>query len=175
MSLPVAALLVPAMLAAAPPAAERPPTTPRLLVKVAAEPGPGKVRATFENLAAVPLAIETVPAFALRPSDPEDSGRPAFRAPIDLDTSKPLAANRRATLKLARREKQTIVVPLESLYWDHYQSVFWPFRPLRSVALPGRYDLVLEVLDPESGYVWRSNQIPAVVKKTGILQLVKPD
>ena len=54
-------------------------------------------------------------------------------------------------------------------------SVIWPSRPLRRVVLPGRYDLSLEIRDPESGFVWRSESIPAVVRKAGSLELVKPD
>ena len=96
-------------------------------------------------------------------------------APIDTGTGKPLAVHGRTLLQLAPRARHAIVVPLESLYWDHYQSVIWPSRPLRRVVLPGRYDLTLEIRDPETGSTWRSDPIPAVVKKAGSLELVKPN
>jgi hypothetical protein len=163
------------LVSAAAPAKDRPPSTPRLLVKLVGGAGPDQVRATVENLAEVPVAIDIVPAFTLRPAPTEAASRPAFRAPIDLGTARPLAVNGSARLQLAPKERQTIVVPLESLYWDHSQSALWPFRPLRRVVLPGRYDLILEFVDPASGYWWRSNLIPAVVRKAGTLELQKPD
>ena len=161
-------------LAAAPPR-EGPRATPRLLLKVVGAAGPDAVRATVENLAAQPVAISVVPAFVLRPSTADEAGWPAFRAPIDTVTSRPLAVNGRVRLQLAPNARQTVVVPLESLYWDHYDSVIWPSRPLRRVVLPGRYDLTLEIHDPEADSRWRSDPIPAVVKKAGSLELVKPD
>ena len=165
--------LLPVLLAAAPPRSA--PGSPRLLIKVVGAAGPDSVRATVENLAAQPLAISVVPAFVLRPSAADEAGWPSFRAPIDTETGKPLVINGRARLELAATARQAIVVPLESLYWDHYDSVIWPSRPLRRVVLPGRYDLSLEIRDPESGFVWRSEPIPAVVKKAGSLELVKPN
>ena len=121
------------------------------------------------------VALDVVPAFALRPSQPEDVGRPAFRAPIDTGTAKPLEVNGQERLELAPGEKRTLVVGLEPLYWDHYESVLWPSRPLRRVVIPGRYDLVLEVQDADSGHFWRSNVVAAVVKKAGSLEIEKPD
>jgi hypothetical protein len=149
--------------------------TPRLLLKVVGAAGPDAVRATVENLAAHPVAISVVPAFVLRPSTPDEVGWPAFRAPIDTVTARPLAVNGSVRLQLAPNARQTVVVPLESLYWDHYESALWPSRPLRRVVLPGRYDLTLEIHDPDAGSWWRSDPIAAVVKKAGSLQLVKPD
>ena len=172
---PLDAGLVLLLIAAAPPAKERPPRTPRLLVKLEGVAGPGQVRAIVENLAPNPVVISVVPAFVLRPSGPDEAGWPAFRAPVDLPTAGPLATNGRAVLQLSPTQRQAIVVPLELLYWDHYESALWPFRPLRRVALPGRYDLELELEDPVSGFFWRSNLVPAVVRKTGTLHLVKPD
>jgi hypothetical protein len=160
---------------ASPAAKEPPPATPRLVLKIVGTTAAGEVRATIENHAALPVAIDVVPAFALRPIGPDEASWPAFRAPADLATARPLPRNGSARLQLAGKQQQTAVVPLESLYWDHYQSVFWPFRPLRRVVLPGRYELSLEVRDPETSFMWRSNPIPAVVSKTGTLRLVKPD
>jgi hypothetical protein len=157
------------------PAKNAPARTPRLLLTIAAAPGPGYVRATIENVAAVRVALDVVPAFALRPSRPEDAGRPAFRAPIDTGTAKPLEVNGQERLELAPGEKRTLVVGLEPLYWDHYESVLWPSRPLRRVVIPGRYDLVLEVQDADSGHFWTSNVVAAVVKKAGSLEIEKPD
>ncbi len=173
MKLLAAIALLPILLAAAPP--RNPPSSPRLLVSVAGAAGPDSVRATVENLAAQPVAIRVVPAFVLRPSSADEVGWPSFRAPIDTETGKPLVVNGRARLELAATSRQAVVVPLESLYWDHYDSVIWPSRPLRRVVLPGRYDLSLEIRDPETGFVWRSESIPAVVKKAGSLELVKPN
>jgi len=167
--------IVVSLVTAAAPARDRPPSSPRLLVKIVGAEGPDQVRATVENLAAHAVTISIVPAFALRPAGPDQAGWPAFRAPIDLVTGKALAMNARARLDLAPKERQTIVVPLESLYWDHYASALWPFRPLRRVVLPGRYELQLEFVDPATGYWWRSNEMPAVVTKAGALQLPKPD
>jgi hypothetical protein len=160
---------------AAPPAKGKPPSTPRLLVKLEGAVGTGQVRAIVENLGPGPVAVSVVPAFVLRPSGPDEAGWPALRAPVDLRTAGPLAKDGRAVLHLPPTQPQAIVVPLEPLYWDHYASALWPFRPLRRVALPGRYDLVLELEDPTSGFFWRSNPVPAVVRKTGMLHLVKPD
>ncbi len=173
MKLLAAAILLPILLAAAPP--RNSPGSPRLLVKVIGAVGPDSVRATVENLAAHPVAISIVPAFVLRPSTADEAGWPAFRAPIDTETGRPLAMNGRARLELASTARQAIVVPLESLYWDHYDSVLWPSRPLRRVVLPGRYDLSLEIRDTESGFIWVSDPIPAVVRKAGSLELVKPN
>jgi hypothetical protein len=172
MKLVAAALLVPILLAAP---VETLAGPPRLLLKVVGAAGPDAVRATVENLAAQPVAITVVPAFVLRPSAPEEVGWPAFRAPIDTVTARPLAVNGRVNLQLAPRARQTVVVPLESLYWDHYESVIWPSRPMRRVVLPGRYDLTLEIHDPDGDSRWRSDPIPAVVKKAGSLQIVKPN
>ena len=108
-------------------------------------------------------------------STSDEVGWPSFRAPIDTGTGKALSVNGRARLHLAPGARQTVVVPLESLYWDHYDSVIWPSRPLRRVVLPGRYDLTLEIHDPDADSRWRSDPIPAVVKKAGSLHLVKPD
>lgn len=174
MRLFTAGILV-SLAAAAEPVKDRPPGTPRLILKIVGAAGPDEVRATIENHAAVPVAISVVPAFALRPTGPDEAGWPAFRAPADLGTARPLPRNGSARLRLAAREQQTVVVPLESLYWDHYESAIWPFRPLRRVVLPGRYEVSLEVRDPDSSFVWRSNAVPAVVSKTGVLRLVKPD
>jgi hypothetical protein len=174
MKLVAAAILLPILLAAAP-ARSQPPSAPRLLIKVVGAAGPDAVRATVENLAAQAVAISVVPAFVLRPSTADEVGWPAFRAPIDMVTASPLAVNGRVRLRLAPKARQTVVVLLESLYWDHYESVIWPSRPLRRVVLPGRYDLTLEIHDPEADSRWRSDPIPAVVKKAGSLQLVKPD
>jgi hypothetical protein len=173
MKLVVSAILLP-IIAAGP--AKNPPTgPPRLLLKVIGAAGPDAVRATVENLAAQPITISVVPAFVLTPSTADETGWPAFRAPIDTVTARPLAINGRVRLRLAPNARQTILVPLESLYWDHYDSVVWPSRPLRRVVLPGRYDLTLEIHDPDADSRWRSDPIPAVVKKAGSLQLVKPD
>lgn len=165
--------LVLSLTVAAPPA--KAPTTPRLLVKLQGAAGTGQVRASVENLAPHPVAVSVVPAFVLRPSGPDEAGWPALRAPVDLRTAGPLARDGRAVLQLPPTQPQVIVVPLEPLYWDHYESALWPFRPLRRVALPGRYDLVLELADPVSGFFWRSNPVPVVVRKTGTLHLEKPD
>ena len=173
MKLVAAAILLPLLLAAAP--AGSPASAPRLLLKVVGAAGPDAVRATVENLAPRAVVLSVVPAFVLSPSTPEQVGWPAFRAPIDTGTGKPLAVHGRTLLQLAPRARHAIVVPLESLYWDHYQSVIWPSRPLRRVVLPGRYDLTLEIRDPETGSTWRSDPIPAVVKKAGSLELVKPN
>jgi hypothetical protein len=173
MKLLAAIALLPVLLAAAPPGSA--PRSPRLLLKVVGAAGPDSVRATVENLAAQPLAIRVVPAFVLRPSTADEVGWPSFRAPIDTETGRPLVVNGRARLELAATARQAIVVPLESLYWDHYDSVIWPSRSLRRVVLPGRYDLSLEIRDPESGFIWVSDPIPAVVKKAGSLELVKPN
>jgi hypothetical protein len=167
--------IVVSLVSAAAPAKDRPPTSPRLLVKIVGAAGPDEIRATVENLAAHPVTVSVVPAFALRPAGPDEVGWPPFRAPVDLGTARPLAVNGRARLDLAPKERQTIVVPLESLYWDHYASALWPFRPLRRVVLPGRYELMLEFVDPATGFWWRSNEMPAVVTKTGALQFPKPD
>lgn len=161
--------------AAALPAPDRPPSTPRLILRIVGAAGPDEVRATIENVADHPVAITVVPIFALRPTGPDEAGWPSFRAPADLATAKPLSKNGSARLQLPAGQRLNVVVPLESLYWDHYESVFWPFRPLRRVALPGRYELSLEVRDLDSSFVWTSNSIPAMVRKTGALQLVKPD
>lgn len=169
-----AAILLPLLLAAAPPG-KRPPSRPRLLVRIIGAEGPDGVRATIENLADRPVELSAVPAFVLSPSTSDEVGWPSFRAPIDTGTGKALSVNGRARLHLAPGARQTVVVPLESLYWDHYDSVIWPSRPLRRVVLPGRYDLTLEIHDPEADSRWRSDPLPAVVKKAGSLQLVKPD
>jgi len=157
----------------APPA--KAPSTPRLLVKLEGAVGTGQVRAIVENPGPHPVAVSVVPAFVLRPSGPDQAGWPALRGPVDLRTAGPLAKDGRAVLHLSSTQPQVIVVPLESLYWDHYESALWPFRPLRRVALPGRYDLSLELEDPVSGFFWRSNSVPVVVRKTGTLHLEKPD
>ena len=162
------------LLSAAPPANDR-PSTPRLILRIVAATAAGDVKATIENHAPATLAIDVVPVFALRPTGPDEAGWPAFQAPADLAAAKPLPRNGSARLELAGKEQKTSMVPLESLYWDHYESIAWPFRPLRRVVLPGRYELSLEVRDPESGFVWRSNPIAAVVSRTGTLRLVKPD
>lgn len=172
MKLLAAAILLPFLLAAP---VKKPAGPPRLLVKVVGAAGPDAVRATVENLGAQPVAISVVPAFVLRPSTADEVGWPAFRAPIDTVTARPLAVNGRVLLELAPQARQTVVVPLESLYWDHYESVIWPSRPLRRVVMPGRYDLTLEIHDLEADSRWRSNPIPALVKKAGSLELVKPD
>ena len=163
------------LMAAAPPAKEQPPRTPRLLIKLEGAAGPGQVRAIVQNLAPHPVTVSVVPAFVLRPSAPDEAGWPALRAPVDLGTAGPLATNGRATLQLSPSQRQAIVVPLEPLYWDHYESALWPFRSLRRVALPGRYDLELELEDPVSGFFWRSNVMPAVVRKAGSLHIEKPN
>jgi len=173
MKLVASAILLPIMAVA--PAGDPPPRVPRLLLRVVGAAGPDAVRATVENLAAHAVAIRVVPAFVLRPSTADETGWPSFRAPIDTVTAKPLAVNGRVLLQLAANARLTVVVPLESLYWDHYESVIWPSRPLRRVVLPGRYDLTLEIHDPEANSRWRSDPIAAVVKKAGNLQLVKPD
>ena len=166
---------VAALGAVAPPAKAPPPGTPRLLVKLEGGQGTGRVRAIVENLARQPLALSVVPAFVLRPSGPERASWPSFRAPVDLRTAAPLATNGRAVIQLSPAQRQAIVVALEPLYWDHYESALWPFRPLRRVALPGRYDLELEIEDPVTGFFWRSNLVAAVVGRSGTLDLVKPD
>jgi len=173
MKLVASAILLPILAVA--PAGDPPPPVPRLLLRVVGAAGPDAVRATVENLAAHAVAIRVVPAFVLRPSTADETGWPSFRAPIDTVTAKPLAVNGRVLLQLAANARQTVIVPLESLYWDHYESVIWPSRPLRRVVLPGRYDLTLEIHDPDADSRWRSDPIPAVVKKAGSLQLVKPD
>ena len=173
MKLIAAAILLPALLAA--PAWSQPPSAPRLLLKIVGGGGADAVRATVENLADRAVTISVVPAFVLQPSTPDEVGWPSFRAPIDTGTGKALAMNGRARLELAPKARQTVIVPLESLYWDHYDSVLWPSRPLRRVVMPGRYDLTLEIHDPEADSRWRSDPIPAVVKKAGSLQLVKPN
>jgi hypothetical protein len=161
--------LVLSLTVAAPPAKGRPPSTPPLRIKLEGAVGTGQVRVIVENLGPHPVALSVVPAFALRPSGPDEAGWPALRAPVDLRTARPLAKDGRAVLHLPPTQPQAIVVPLEPLYWDHYESALWPFRPLR------RVDLVLELEDPASGFFWRSNPLPAVVRKTGTLHLEKPD
>jgi hypothetical protein len=167
-------MLLSTLFAAVPPK-DPPSGAVRLLVRVAGAPGADAVRATVENLGGHPVAISVVPAFVLRPSSADEVSWPAFRAPVDTGSGKPLFVNGQAHLRLAPSARQTVVVPLESLYWDHYESVIWPSRPLRRVVLPGRYDLILEIREPDSGFFWRSDPIPAVVKKTGSLELVKPE
>jgi hypothetical protein len=171
----LAAGLLVSLAAAAPEAPDRAPGTPRLILKIAGAAGPDEIRATIENVAGEPLAITVVPAFVLRPTGAAEAGWPSFRAPADLATARPLPKNGSARLHLAAGQQLSAVVALESLHWDHYSSVFWPFRPLRRVALPGRYELSLEVRDPDSTFVWTSNSVPAVVRKSGALQIVKPD
>jgi hypothetical protein len=172
MKLVAAAILLPLLFAAP---ARKPGGPTRLLLKVVGAAGPDAVRATVENLGAHPVAISVVPAFVLRPSTADEVGWPAFRAPIDTVTARPLAVNGRVRLELAPQARQTVVVPLESLYWDHYQSAIWPSRPLRRVVLPGRYDLTLEIHEVGADSRWRSDPIPVLVKKAGSLELVKPN
>lgn len=158
---------------AAPPA--KAPSAPRLVVKLEGAVGTGQFRAIVENLGPHPVTVGVVPAFVLRPSGPDQAGWPALRGPVDLRTTGPLAKDGRAILHLPPAQPQVVVVPVEMLYWDHYASALWPFRPLRRVALPGRYDLSLELEDPGSGSFWRSNPVPVVVRKAGTLHLEKPD
>src|SRR2546428_14052090 len=100
------------------PARDPPSRVPRLLLRVVGAAGPDAVRATGENLAAHPIAISVVPSFVLTPSTADETGWPAFRAPIDTVTARPPPVKGRGRLQLPPNPRQTIPVPLESPSWD---------------------------------------------------------
>jgi hypothetical protein len=157
--------------AAAGPAREAEPVTPRLLVGLAGTRQPTAVRVTVRNLSPRPVSLRSLTRLSLRrASEPGRSG-PSYWAPLDLRSVRSPETGEPQPLRLGPGESRDVVVDLRALSWAEGDCACWPDGSLVRVVVPGRYELLVEIEDPDSSFWWRSNTGEALVKRSRALEV----
>jgi hypothetical protein len=148
--------------------------TPRLLVGLAATGHGATVRVKLRNLAVRPVSLRSLTRVSLRrvstsggASGPGAAG-PDFWAPLDLRFARSPETSQPQYVRLGPSEAREIVVELKTLAWAEGACACWPDSPLGRVVVPGPYELLIEIQDPDSGFWWRSNVIDAVMKPNSL-------
>jgi hypothetical protein len=160
-----AALSVVAMAAGSPsPAAKE--ASPRLLVGLAAAGPPTSVRVTVRNLSPRAVSFRGLVRLSLRLAGEGPRTASPYWAPLDLRSARSPETSEPKPIRLAAGEAQDVVVDLKSLGWAEGDCACWPDGALTRVVLPGRYELQVEIEEPEAAFWWRSNNAVAVMKKS---------
>jgi hypothetical protein len=168
----VAGALLLALAGGPPPAAAT--LSPRLLVGLAATGKPTSVRVTVRNLSARPMSFGSLTRLTLRRvrvSELDRSGGPAYWAPVDLRSARSPETGAPRDLRLGPGESRDLVVDLRDLAWAEGGCACWPDGTLTRVVVPGRYELLVEIEEPDSSFWWRSNSAAAVVKRSRVLEV----
>jgi hypothetical protein len=169
------ALGAPPSPAGAPPSAEV--ATPRLLAVLATTTSGTTVRVNLRNLAGRPVLLRSLTRLSLRRlSGPLEPGRsaPAFWAPVDLRTARSPQTSQPQYVRLGPSEARETMVDLKGLAWAEGACACWPDAPLARVVVPGRYELQLEIQDPDSEFWWRSNALHLEMKPTSAIEISAP-
>lgn len=131
--------------------------SPRLLVGLAATAQPTSVRVTVRNLSPRPVSFRGLTRLSLRlAGEGTRSGSP-YWAPVDLASARSPETSEPRPVRLGPAEALEVVVDLRQLAWAEGDCACWPDGTLTRVVIPGRYELMVEIEEPEAGFWWRSN------------------
>jgi hypothetical protein len=148
-----------------------PGESPRLLVSLAAAPQPTAVRMTVRNLSPRPVSFRGLTRLSLRLTGGGPRTGPPYWAPMDLRSARSPATSEPRPVRLAPGEVQDVVVDLRNLAWAEGDCACWPDGIFSRVVLPGSYELMAEIEEPDSGFWWRSNTAAAVMKRSRAFEL----
>ena len=140
--------------------------SPRLLVGLASVGQPTSVRVTVRNLSPRAVAFRGLMRLSLRLAGEGPRTVSPYWAPIDLRSARSPETSEPKPIRLAAGEAQEVVVDLRNLAWAAGGCACWPDGTLTRVVLPGRYELQVEIEEPEAGFWWRSDNAVAVMKKS---------
>jgi hypothetical protein len=148
-----------------------PAESPRLLVTLAVAPQPTAVRITVRNLSPRPVSFRGLTRLSLRLSGEGPRTGPPYWAPMDLGSARSPETSEPRPVRLAPGESRDVVVDLRNLAWAAGDCACWPDGVFARVVLPGRYELMAEIEEPDSGFWWRSNTAAAVMKRSRAFEL----
>jgi hypothetical protein len=152
-----------------PPAAAT--SSPRLLVGLAGTANPTSVRVTVRSLSPRRVSFPSRTRLSLRRDPGPDRPGPSYWAPLDLRSARSPENDEPQDVSLGPGETREVVVDLRDLLWAAGDCVCWPDGALARVVAPGRYELMVEIEEPDKGFWWRSNTAAAVVKRSRALEL----
>lgn len=161
----IAVLSLLAMGAAGPSPAAR-DVSPRLLVGLAAAAQPTSVRVTVRNLSPRPVSFRALTRLSLRLTAEATRSGPPYWAPVDLRSARSPETSEPRPVRLGPGEAHDLVVDLRHLAWAEGDCACWPDGTLTRVVIPGRYELLVEIEEPDSGFWWRSNSATLVMKRS---------
>jgi hypothetical protein len=139
---------------------------PRLLVELAATVQPASVHVTVRNLSSHPVSFRGLTRAALRRGEEGWGSSPPYWAPVDLRSARSPETSEARPVRLGPGAAQELVLDLRQLAWAAGDCACWPDGTLTRVVLPGRYDLMVEIGEADSGFWWRSNTAAAVMKRS---------
>lgn len=140
--------------------------SPRLLVGLAATGQPTSVRVTVRNLSPRAVAFRGLTRLSLRLAEEGPRAGPPYWAPVDLRSARTPETSEPKPIRLAAGEALDVVVDLKTLGWAEGGCACWPDGALARVVLPGRYELQVEIEEPEAAFWWRSNSAVALMKRS---------
>jgi hypothetical protein len=158
------------MAAASPSPAAR-AESPRLLLALTAAGQPTAVRLTVRNLSSRPVSFRGLTRLSLRLSGEGPRTGPPYWAPMDLRSARSPETSEPRPVRLAPGETQDVVVDLRHLSWAPGDCACWADGVFTRVVIPGRYELMAEIEEPDSGFWWRSNTAGAVMKRSRAFEL----
>jgi hypothetical protein len=158
-------------MAAASPSPTASPETPRLIVALAATGQPTAVRLTVRNLSSRPVSFRGLTRLTLRLLEEGPRTRAPYWAPMDLRSARSPETSEPRPVRLAPGETQDVVVDLRHLAWAEGGCACWADGVFTRVVVPGRYELMAEIEEPDSGFWWRSNTAAAVMKRSRAFEL----
>ena len=159
-------------MAAANPSPTARPESPRLLLALSSTGQPTAVRLTVRNLSSRPVSFRGLTRLSLRlgGDGPQRSG-PPYWAPMDLRSARSPETSEPRPVRLGPGETQEVVVDLRNLAWAEGDCACWADGVFTRVVVPGRYELTVEIEEPDSGFWWRSNSAAAVMKRSRAFEL----
>jgi hypothetical protein len=145
--------------------------SPRLLVGLSAAAQPQSVRMTVRNLSPRPVSFRGLTRLSLRPAEDGPRTGPPYWAPVDLASARSPQTSEPRPVRLGPGEAVEVVVDLRQLAWAAGDCACWPDGVLTRVVLPGRYELLAEIEEPDAGFWWRSQTAALVMKKSRALEV----
>jgi hypothetical protein len=145
--------------------------SPRLLVGLAGTGQPTSVRVTVRNLSPRSVSFRSLTRMSLRRAEGQGRPGPPYWAPVDLRSARSPETGEPQDFRLGPRESRDLVVDLRALAWAEGDCACWPDGSLVRVVLPGRYELRVEIEDPDAGFWWRSGTAAAVMKRSRALEV----
>lgn len=145
--------------------------SPRLLVSLARTAKPTSVLVTVRSVSTRHVSFRSLTRLSLRREPGADRSGPPYWAPLDLRSARSPETGEPQEVSLGPGESRDVVVDLRDLAWAAGDCACWPDGSLARVVVPGRYELLVEIEEPEKGFWWRSNTAAATVKRSRALEL----
>lgn len=122
---------------------------------------PAYVSIVVENVSGSKIDWTVIPAFVLVLESEEANvddvsyRRNQYWSPVDIKQNRALDLQQKAHIYLEKSESMRSKIDLTTLRWDRRISAIWPSQDLFTTVSKGRYQLYLDIQEPEP-YGYRS-------------------